>query len=67
MLHYKQLLGHLLQHLDAKSLGFTSAFYLAGIWANFANAIPVIVGMSTILYNGVRIYLEFRNRKKQNP
>jgi hypothetical protein len=51
--------------LDYYSLGGTFTFYVLGsVFANFQGALIIMVGLSTLLYNGLRIYNDFLKKKK---
>lgn len=51
--------------VDLYSLGFTSVFYLGGIVMDFQSAVVVLVGLSTLTYNVLRIYNDYVKKKKE--
>ena len=65
MVHLKQVLGQFAQALDIKSLAFAGT-YLASILTNISTVMPILVGVSTVIYNGIRIWKEIKNRKSKS-
>jgi hypothetical protein len=45
--------------VDPYGIAITAIFYIAGIFTNFQGVVVVLVGATTIVYNGFRIWDEY--------
>lgn len=52
--------------VDFYSLSLTFLFYILGSIVDFQSAIVILVGLSTLTYNVLRIYNEYVKKKKEN-